>query len=152
MHTFYFTRKLRVPYARLISLKIRALGILWWCCTLPNSLLYFLLQWLTAFLPVCDLPFFLRILRDGRGLCPEGSATLRRHGCRSIKSTTMSGYNDELHPKYSGGFHGDVTTIFAGFYHVIYVWLVKITSPRNLRVIYGVNRNLVRRLKIIQFN
>ena len=64
----------------------------------------------------------------------------------------MSGCDDELHPKYSGGFHGDVATIFAGFYHVIYVWLVKITSPHNLRVIYGVNRNLVRRLKIIQVN
>jgi hypothetical protein len=54
----------------------------------------------------------------------------------------MSGCVDELHPNYSGRFHGDVTTVFAGFYDVIYVRLVKITSPRNLRVIYGVNRNL----------
>ena len=54
----------------------------------------------------------------------------------------MSGCVDELHPKGSGGFYGDVTTLFAGFCDVIYVWMVKITSPRNLRVIYGVNRNL----------
>jgi len=91
---------------------------------------------------VRDLPFFLHILRDGRGLCPEGSATLCRHEHRSIEPTTMSGCVDELHPKYSGRFHGDVTTVIAGFGDVIYVLLVKITSPRNLRVIYGVNRNL----------
>ena len=41
-----------------------------------------------------------------------------------------------------GRFNGDVTKVWAGFYDVIYVWLVKITSSRNLRVIYGVNRNL----------
>ena len=35
---------------------------------------------------------------------------------------------DEPHPKDQGG---------------LYAWLVKITSPRNLRVIYVVNRNLV---------
>jgi len=45
----------------------------------------------------------------------------------------MSGCVDELHPKDSGGFYGDVTAVFAGFYDVIYVWLVKTTSPRNLR-------------------
>jgi hypothetical protein len=38
---------------------------------------------------------------------------LCRHECRSIKSTTMSGYVDELYPKYSGGFRSDVTTVFA---------------------------------------
>jgi len=57
----------------------------------------------------------------------------------------MSGCVDELHPKDSGGFYGDVTTLCAGFCDVIYVGLVKITSPRNLRVIYGVNRNLARK-------
>ena len=82
------------------------------------------------------------ILRDGRGLCPEGSATLFRHGHRSIESTTKSFCADEFHLKESGSFYGDVTVVYAGFCDVIYVWLVKITSPRNLRVIYGVNRNL----------
>jgi len=57
----------------------------------------------------------------------------------------MSGCVDKLHPKVSGRFYGDVTTVFAGFCDVIYVWLVIITFPRNLRVIYGVNRNLVQR-------
>ena len=43
---------------------------------------------------------------------------------------------DELHLdlEESGRFYGDVTAI--------YVWLVKTISPRNLRVIYGVNRDL----------
>ena len=77
---------------------------------------------------MCDLPIFCRILRDGHGLCPEGSATLCRHEGRSKESTTKSGCADESHPKDSGGFYGDVTTVCAGFCDVI----------------YGANRNLVR--------
>ena len=36
-----------------------------------------------ALLFVSDLPFFVHILRDGRGFFPEGSATHFRHGRRS---------------------------------------------------------------------
>jgi hypothetical protein len=54
----------------------------------------------------------------------------------------MSGCAEELRPRDPGRFHGDVTTVRAGFCDVIYVWLVKITYPRNLRVICGVNGNL----------
>jgi len=51
---------------------------------------------------------------------------------------------------YTQNIQGDSTVTspqysrFAGFYDVIYVRLVRITSPRNLRVIYGVNRNLAK--------
>jgi len=86
--------------------------------------------------------FFFQILRDGRGLCPEVSAALCRHGHRKKESTTMSGCADELHPKYPGRWYSDVTTVYSmGFCDVIY-WLVKITSLRKLHVIYGVNRNV----------
>ena len=91
---------------------------------------------------MCDLPFFLHILRDGRGLCREGSATLRRHGRRSKESITKSGCADELHPKDPVGFYDDATAVYAGFCDVIHVLLAKNSSPRNLRAIYGVNRNL----------
>ena len=35
--------------------------------------------------------------------------------------------------KESGRYYGDVTAVYAGFINVICVWLIKITSPRNLR-------------------
>jgi hypothetical protein len=74
---------------------------------------------------VCGLPFFLPnpFVKDGRSLCPEGSATLCWHGHRSKKSTTKSCYADadESHPKKSGKLCGDVTTVFTGFRDVIYV-------------------------------
>ena len=56
----------------------------------PFQTSYFTSSLLTAFLPVCDLPFFCHILRDGRGLYPEGSATPCRHGRRSNGSTTTT--------------------------------------------------------------
>ena len=77
--------------------------------------------------------FAASFVKDGRGLCPEGSATLCRLGYRSKEPTTKSGYADELHLKESRRFYGDVTAVYAGFCDAIYVWLVKITSPRNLR-------------------
>ena len=52
---------------------------------------------------------------------------------RSKESTTKSSCADESHPKDSGRFYGDVTPVCPGFCDVIYVRLVKITSPRNLR-------------------
>ena len=69
----------------------------------------------------------------------DGMGTVQKSPPRSTKS----GCADELHLKEPGRFYGDVTAVYAGFCDVIYVRLVKITSPRNLRVIYGVNRNLV---------
>jgi len=100
----WFTRDLRVMYVchtrgkSRSKYKIRDLGIPWWCCALPNSLPFFLL---TSSLPFClcaICPSFCHILHDGRGLCPELSATLFRHGYRSKESTTKSGCADELHP------------------------------------------------------
>ena len=91
---------------------------------------------------MCNLPFFCHILPDGRGLCPQLSATHCQHGRRLKDFTTKSGCADELHPKDPGRFYGDVTAVFEESCDVIIARLVKFTSPRNLRVIYGVNRNL----------
>jgi hypothetical protein len=59
----------------------------------------------TSSLPFClcaHLPIFCQILRDGHGLCPEGSATLFRHVYHSKEFIKKSGFADESHAKDSG--------------------------------------------------
>ena len=63
-----------------------------------------------------------------------GMGTVQKSPPRRVVSGCADA--DELHLdlEESGRFYGDVTAVYAGICDVIYVWLGKITSPRNLRV------------------